>query len=73
VAFDIRTAQPTSPTIGPADSGGVSARSAVNVAVHLHQDKDALLPALSRPGGQTAIVQAVMRNGAFSVRGRHRQ
>jgi len=69
-----RTAQPTSPTIGPADSGGVSARRSGGggTTIIVQQSPDALLPALERPGGVRSIARIAVREAGPALSRRPR-
>jgi len=69
-----RTAQPTSPTIGPADSGGVSARRSGGggTTIIVQQSPDALLPALERPGGARIIARVAVREAGPALSRRPR-
>lgn len=69
-----RTAQPTSPTIGPAATGnGVSARTAgAPVTVVVNQDRDALLPALDRNNGRRTVANIALREAGPALSRRPR-
>lgn len=67
-----RTAQPTSPTIGPAATGGVSARqSSGQTVVVLRQDPDSLLPALDRSNGRRVVANIAYRDANPAKRPRY--